>query len=147
VFQWHVRFKTGSTSVDDNEHTGRPTSCTTPETVTRIQELVRQDRRYTIPDIVEEVRIGYGTYQRVMTKEFGMHRVTDKFVPKVLRADQRQQRVNVFTELRQLASDDETPDLAHCDFFLFPYMKLKLKGRRFDTIEEIQIETTECLTL
>jgi hypothetical protein len=28
-----------------------------------------------------------------------------------------------------------SPDLAPCDFFLFPKMKLKLKGRRFDTIE------------
>jgi hypothetical protein len=27
--------------------------------------------------------------------------------------------------------------LAPCDFFLFPKMKLKLKGRRFDTTEEI----------
>jgi hypothetical protein len=33
------------------------------------------------------------------------------------------------------------PDLAPCDFFLFPKMKLKLKGRRFDTIEEIQAES------
>jgi hypothetical protein len=30
-----------------------------------------------------------------------------------------------------------SPDLALCDFFLFPKMKLKLKGRQFDTIEEI----------
>ena len=35
-----------------------------------------------------------------------MHRVTAKFVPKILTADQKQQRV-VYTELRQLASDDE----------------------------------------
>jgi hypothetical protein len=33
-----------------------------------------------------------------------------------------------------------SPDLAPCDFFLFPKMKLKLKGRRFDTTEEIQAE-------
>jgi len=26
VFQWHAWFKTGRTSVDDAEHTGRPTS-------------------------------------------------------------------------------------------------------------------------
>jgi hypothetical protein len=32
-------------------------------------------------------------------------------------------------------------DLAPCDFFLFPKMKLKAKGRRFDTIEEIQAES------
>jgi hypothetical protein len=75
VFQWHVRFKTGRRSVDDNEHTGRLTSCTTPETVTRIQELVHQDRHRTIHDIAEEVIIGYGTCQRVLTKELGMHHV------------------------------------------------------------------------
>jgi hypothetical protein len=33
------------------------------------------------------------------------------------------------------------PDLAPCDFFLFPKMKLKLKGCRFDTIEGIQGES------
>ena len=277
VFQWHARFKTGRTSVDDDEHTGRPTSCTTPETVARIQELIRQDRRRTIRDIAEEVEVGYGTCQRVLTEELGMHRVAAKFVPRILTADQKQQRVNVCTELRQLASDDETflsrvitgdeswvygydpetkrqssqwksptsprpkkarqvksnlksmiitffdikgivhkefvptgqtvnsgfycevlrrlrekvrrhrpelwreqtwllhhdnapahtalltqqflaankipviphppysPDLAPCDFFLFPKMKLKLKGRRFDTIEEIQAETQKVL--
>jgi hypothetical protein len=44
VFQRHARFKTGRTSVDDDKHTGRPTSCTTPETVAWTQELVCQDR-------------------------------------------------------------------------------------------------------
>ena len=108
VFQWHARFKTGRTSVDDDERTGRHTSCTTPETVARIQELIRQDRRLTIHDIAEEVEVGYGTCQRVLMGELGMHRVTVKFVPMILTADQKQQHVNVCTELRQLASNDET---------------------------------------
>jgi hypothetical protein len=34
-----------------------------------------------------------------------------------------------------------SPDLAPCDFFLFPKMKLKLKGCRFDTTEEIQAKS------
>jgi hypothetical protein len=34
-----------------------------------------------------------------------------------------------------------SPDLATCDFFLFPKMKLKLTGRRFDNIEEEQAES------
>jgi hypothetical protein len=37
------------------------------------------------------------------------------------------------------------PDLAPCDFFVFPKMKLKLKGRRFDTTEEIQNESQRVL--
>jgi hypothetical protein len=40
-----------------------------------------------------------------------------------------------------------SPDLAPCDFFLCPKMKLKLKERRFDTIEEIQAESQTSLTL
>jgi len=108
VFQWHTQFKTGRTSVDDDEHTGRHTSCTTPETVPRIQELIRQDRRLTIRDNAVELEFGYGTCQRVLTEELGIHRVAAKFVPRILTADQKQQRVNVCTELRQLASNDET---------------------------------------
>jgi hypothetical protein len=37
------------------------------------------------------------------------------------------------------------PELAPCDFFLFPKMKLNLKGRRFDTIEDIQAESPRVL--
>jgi hypothetical protein len=38
-----------------------------------------------------------------------------------------------------------SPDMAPCDFFLFPKLKLKLKGRRFGTIEEIQAESQRVL--
>jgi hypothetical protein len=38
-----------------------------------------------------------------------------------------------------------SPDLAPYDFFLFPKMKLKLKGRRFDTIEVIQANSQRVL--
>jgi hypothetical protein len=34
---------------------------------------------------------------------------------------------------------------APCDFFLFPKMKLKLKGRQFDITEEIQGESQRVL--
>jgi len=33
-----------------------------------------------------------------------------------------------------------SPDLAPCDFYLFPKMKHRLKGRRFLSSEEIQAE-------
>jgi len=38
-----------------------------------------------------------------------------------------------------------SPDLAPCDFFLFPKIELKLKGRRFYTTEEIQAESQRML--
>jgi hypothetical protein len=68
-----------------------------------------------------------------------------------LTAEQKQQRVNVCTELCQLASGDGTlsrgitGDLAPCDFLLFPKMKLKLKGCWIDTIEKIQAKLQRVL--
>ena len=82
--------------------------CSNLETVARIQELIHQDQPRTICEIAEVVEVGYGTSQRVLTEEFGIHRVAAKFLPRILTCDQKQQRVNIFTEIRQLASDYET---------------------------------------
>jgi len=38
-----------------------------------------------------------------------------------------------------------SPDLAPCDFSLFPKLKLRMKGRRFNTTEEIQKESQRVL--
>jgi hypothetical protein len=39
-----------------------------------------------------------------------------------------------------------SPDLAPCDFFLFPRIKMKLKGRRFDD-DTIKMNTTRELNM
>jgi hypothetical protein len=38
-----------------------------------------------------------------------------------------------------------SPDLAPCDFALFPKLKMKLKGRRFETVSAIQRESQAVL--
>jgi hypothetical protein len=38
-----------------------------------------------------------------------------------------------------------SPDLVPRDFFLFPKIKLKLKGRSFDNIKEIQTESRDVM--
>jgi transposase len=40
-----------------------------------------------------------------------------------------------------------SPDLAPCDIFLFPKMKLKLKGGRFESTEEIQAESQDVMKM
>jgi histone-lysine N-methyltransferase SETMAR len=47
--------------------------------------------------------------------------------------------------IRAIPPPPYSPDLAPCDFFLFPKMKLRLKGRRFDTTEEIHAEKQEVI--
>jgi len=38
-----------------------------------------------------------------------------------------------------------SPDLAHCDFFVFPKIKEILKGRHFDDTDDIRSNTTAAL--
>ena len=38
-----------------------------------------------------------------------------------------------------------SPDLAPCDFYVFPKMKLRLKGRCFASIEEVQAQSQQLL--
>jgi hypothetical protein len=38
-----------------------------------------------------------------------------------------------------------SPDLVPCDFALFPKLKIKLKGRRFETLSDIQWESQAVL--
>jgi len=40
-----------------------------------------------------------------------------------------------------------SPDLAPCDFYVFPKMKLQLKGQHFVYIEEIQAESQQVLNM
>jgi hypothetical protein len=63
--------------------------------------------RPTIHNIAEDMDVCYGTCQQVLTKEQGMHGVAAKFMPRTLTADQKQQHVDICTEL-QLASDNAT---------------------------------------
>jgi transposase len=50
-------------------------------------------------------------------------------------------------EMTVIPHPPHSPDLAPCDFFLFPKMKLKLKGRRFMLLRRSRPNRRECLTL
>ena len=79
----------------------------------------------------------------------GMHSVAAKFVPRILTAYEKQQRIAqqflVKNKIAVIPHPPYSPDSAPCDFFLFPKMKLKLKGCRIDTTEEAQAETQKVL--
>jgi hypothetical protein len=71
----------------------------------------------------------------------GIHRVAAKFVPRILTAGQKQRQFLAKHKMAVIPHSPYSPDLAPCDFFLFPETKLKLKGCRFDTVEEIQADS------
>jgi hypothetical protein len=90
VFEWHALFRAGRTSIENEQHTGRPISFTTPESEAKLQQLIREDRHCTNQDLSDEIGIGCGTCQRSLIAKLGMHYVAAKFMPRILTADQKQ---------------------------------------------------------
>ena len=95
TFQWFSRFKARRTSTDDDERSGRPVSSSTPETIERVRQIIRKDRRRTI----DEVSTLVGICHKSLTEDLKMRRVASKFVPRLLSVDQKQQRLDVCLDL------------------------------------------------
>ncbi|PNF41442.1 hypothetical protein B7P43_G13789 [Cryptotermes secundus] len=53
VFEWFSHFKNGEMSIDDKPRSGRPSTARTHENVEKIREIIKEDRRRTIEEIVE----------------------------------------------------------------------------------------------
>jgi len=87
TFEWYSRFKSGRRSFEDDPRPDRPSTSHTEETVACVREIIRADRRLTIREVAEEVRIVFGTFQKILTEDLQMRRATAKFVPRLLTAD------------------------------------------------------------
>ena len=88
TFEWFGHFKNGRTLTANDDRSGQPSMATTPSKVEQEREAVNQDRR-TIHDLCAEVRIGYGSCQRILIEQLNMHQIAAKFVPRVLTQDQK----------------------------------------------------------
>jgi hypothetical protein len=60
VSEWHSLFRTGRVSVEDDEHSGSPSTSETTENVEKIQQLIHKDHRQTIHELIDTSWIGYG---------------------------------------------------------------------------------------
>jgi hypothetical protein len=90
--EWFKRFEKGRMSVDDDERSGRPSAGTTTENVAKVREAILEDRRRTIHEVCDIVKLSYGTCQRILSQELNMRRIAAKFVPRLLRKDQKEHR-------------------------------------------------------
>ncbi len=94
-------------SVRDDERCGRIKEVNTPEligrrvrvTILRTSELIGQiknfmdkDPRVSIETIIAQFDVCVGTVHTILRKELKMRKICAKFVPRVLREDQKERR-------------------------------------------------------
>lgn len=85
--------------------------------------------------MADECGISVGSCHTILTETLDMHHVAAEFVLQMLTDEQ-----DFLTKTGTAVSPQPPylPDLAPADFSLFPMLKSTLKGRSFDTIEEIK---------
>ena len=88
TFEWFRLFKDGRESVENDKHSGRPSTCTTPEMIAEVLEVILEDRRQTIHDVCNRVGLSYGSCQHILADELSMRRIAAKFVPRLLKNEQ-----------------------------------------------------------
>jgi hypothetical protein len=89
VFECHSCFEAGQQSVEDDEHSGRPSTSKTIKSVEKIRELTHKDRRRTIHELADTTGISYGVCQGILRENLNMRHIAAKFVPRLLINDQK----------------------------------------------------------
>ena len=93
VKKWAKEFKLGRESTEDAPRSGRPKTASTDENINAIHDLVMSDRRITVRKIAEECRLNYGSVDTILTETLGLHKVSARWVPRMLTLDQKRERV------------------------------------------------------
>ena len=106
VFEWHKKFKEGRESVRDDERCGRSKEVRTSELIGQIKNFMDKDCRVSIDTISAQFDVSVGTVHTIIHEELKMRKICMKFVPRVLREDQKERRCHDSREMVELINLD-----------------------------------------
>ena len=69
--------------------------------------MILGNRRLTVQEVADEVGISIGSCHQICTEKLQMHRVSAKFVPRLLTDDQKENCVEISQELLANANGNE----------------------------------------
>ena len=108
VFEGHKRFKEGRESVRNDYRCGRIKEVRTPELIDQIKNFMDKDRRVSIETVSAQFDVSVGTVHTIIREELKMRKICAKFVPKVLRENQKERLCHDSKEMVELINSDPT---------------------------------------
>ena len=106
VFEWHKRFKEGRESVRNDERCGRSEEVRTPELIGQIKNFMDKDHHVSIETISAQFDVSVGTVHTIIHEELKMQKICMKFVPSMLREDQKERHCYDSREMVELINSD-----------------------------------------
>ena len=142
VFQWHKRFKEGRESLRDDERCGRSREVSMGIIYIHwVPTGITVNKEYYI-EVLREFR---KTFRRKRPELFEsgqwhFHQDNAPVHKSILVTDYLTQM-----GIKTVPHPPYSPDLAPCDFWLFPKLKENLRGNRYSTIEDMKEAVTRVL--
>ena len=151
VFKWHKAFREGRENVDEDPRSGRPISSTNDQNVEVVWAVMAKDRRLSVRMIAQET-VNHAFYKDILERlRKRVQRVRRDIADEwVLHHDNAP--AHTALSIREFLAKKNvpviphppySPDLAPCDFSLYPKLKSKLKNHNFGTMENIQKIVTD----
>ena len=106
VKNWVTQFKPCDFSTCDAARPGRPKTVTTPEIIDKIHELILEDRRIWAKSIAEQLDISRERVGSIIHEDLDKRKLSAKWVPKCLKADQKRQRCQSSEQLLEFFRRD-----------------------------------------
>jgi len=94
-----AKFKRGRNRVEDEHRSGRPKDAASTENIHIVDDKLKGDRRLTIRHIAETTDIHATTAYQIVSDNLGMKKVSARWVPRMFTNEQKQNRVDVCTDL------------------------------------------------
>jgi hypothetical protein len=115
-------------SVEDDEHSGRPGTSKMTKNVEKILELINKDYCRTIHELTDTIWISYEVCQGIITENLNLHCIAPYHNNVPTHMSLKTVEFVTSNNMVIVPHPPYSPDLAPCDFTLFPKLKMKLKG-------------------
>ncbi|GBN03505.1 hypothetical protein AVEN_116547-1 [Araneus ventricosus] len=92
LFRWCQRYEEGRVNIKDLPRPGQAHVATNIDTISAVDELIRQTRRITTREIAVELSVSKGTAHCIIQKKLGYGKVYAQWVPKHLSENQKTAR-------------------------------------------------------
>lgn len=99
---WVNEFKRGRTSIEDAAHSGAPKTAVTTEIIDKIHDMVLDDRRLKVRELVEATGISTERTIFILHNKLHMKKLCARWVPHLLNPQQKRIRMRTSAEYLQM---------------------------------------------